>query len=86
MCLQLPQIVKFHAVSENAIGFEMLGGTYWLNIMPKKCLTLKRRVNILQYGSANVCADQTFVEVAETGVQCKLGGFVRYVPPKKSQD
>ena len=76
VCLNVQDIQRTEPVDDSTIIFHMRDGKVWRNTLKSACPMLKTSpyTQVLRSGGL-VCANQQFIHVTQTGIDCVLGDF-----------
>jgi hypothetical protein len=76
VCLNLREIQRTEVQDDRTILFHMRNGAIWQNRLRQICPMLKTSpwTQVL-HGADQVCSNQQFIHVIQTGDTCSLGAF-----------
>ena len=75
VCLNVRNIQRTEVQDDRTILFHMRDGKVWQNRLRQVCPMLKTSPWTQVLHSDQVCANQQFIHVAQTGDTCALGDF-----------
>jgi len=76
VCLNVRDIQRTETPDDRTIVFYMRDGKIWRNRLKSICPLLKTSPYSQVLRNDQVCANQQFIHVAQSGYTCVLGGFV----------
>lgn len=83
VCLNVRNIQRTEVQDDRTILFHMRDGKVWMNKLRQVCPMLKTSpwTQVLHSGD-QVCANQQFIHVIQTGNMCSLGDFTSAPPDR----
>ena len=84
VCLNTRNIERTEVQDDRTILFHMRDGKVWANRLRQICPMLKTSpwTQVLHGGGDQVCANQQFIHVIQTGNTCSLGDFTPVAPQR----
>jgi hypothetical protein len=82
LCINVRNIQRTEVQDDRTIVFHMRDGKVWQNRLRRICPMLKTSSYTQVLHSDQVCANQQFIHVTQTGDTCALGDFTLVGAPR----